>query len=111
MKNSGGEIIRRLARCSLVNNWTAHATLEALVLDNDVHQQLPTYKFSNSDILGFVSRYFLEEDYPKLKNMRSKFNHCVPNVQDIPPCTIPKDAYDDATLQKYKMLQSLELYQ
>ena len=109
IKNSGGEIIQRLPRCSLVHDWTKYASLEDLVLDTDVHHVLPSRKFSNSDIYCLASRYFDEEDYSKLKNIRRQINKCVPNMDDIPHCNIPHDADYEATFNKYHMLKSVKL--
>ena len=99
VKNSGGEIVQRLPRCSLVHDWTKYASLEDLVLDTDVHNVLPSRKVSNSDIFGFASRYFHEKDYSKLKNICCQINKCVPNIDDIPHCNIPHDADYEATFK------------
>ena len=109
IKNLSGEIIQRVPRYSLVKDWTKYASLEDLVLHMDVHHILPSRKFSNSDIYGFASRYFDEEDHPKLKNIRRQLNKCVPNVDDIPHCNIPHDAHCEAIFKKYNMLKSVEL--
>ena len=109
IKNAGGEIIHRLSRLCLVKNLTTIKSIRALALDNDIIHHLPGSKFSNSEILGFVSRCLSLDSYRKLDKTRRKFDNCIPTIDDIPECIVPQLALWEASRDNFNLLTEYDL--
>lgn len=109
IKDAGGKIIHRLSRKCLVNNLTTIQSIRTLAHHTDVRLQLPGKKFSNSEILGFVSRCLSHDSYRKLDKTRRKFENCIPTVDDIPECIVPQQAFLEATEDNFNVLTEYDL--
>ena len=109
IKDAAGEIIHRLSRKCLVNNLTTIQSIWALAHDTDVQRHLPGSKFSNSEILGFVSRCLSLDSYRTLNKTRRKFANCIPTIDDIPDCIVPQQASLEATPENYNLLIDYDL--